>query len=236
MSVNLLHGDSKDLIQDIASHSIDLILTDPPYNVAERSGGTIKMRGRKDMNTLVDEALWDKEKFVPQDWVTEFQRILKPTGNIFAFTSYALFGKWHQAFDTAFTKFQFMVWHKTNPAPKVRKYSFLSACELIVCMWNDGHTWNFGKQSEMHNFFEAPICMGKERLDHPTQKPLSILKHIINIASNEGDTVFDPFMGVGSVGDACIRLNRKYIGIDSDKNYFNQAGKRLILPLEQNRT
>jgi site-specific DNA-methyltransferase (adenine-specific)/modification methylase len=94
-----------------------------------------------------------------------------------------------------------MVWHKTNPAPKFRRAGFLNSCELIVCMWNKGHTWNFTKQNEMHNFIESPICMGNERLKdpkHPTQKPVSVLKKLINIASNEGDMILDPFAGVGS--------------------------------------
>jgi len=97
-------------------------------------------------------------------------------------------------------------------------------------MWNKGHTWNFLSQKEMHNFFESPICMGKERVKdpkHPTQKPVKLLKHIIKIASNEGDVVFDPFMGVGSTGVAAIEVNRKFIGIEISENYFKTAKNRI---------
>jgi site-specific DNA-methyltransferase (adenine-specific)/modification methylase len=82
----------------------------------------------------------------------------------------------------------------------------------------------------MHNFFQSPICSGKERLQdpkHPTQKPLSLLKHIINIASNEGDVVLDPFMGVASTGDAALQLKRKFLGIELDELYFEASKKRL---------
>jgi site-specific DNA-methyltransferase (adenine-specific)/modification methylase len=123
-----------------------------------------------------------------------------------------------------------MVWHKTNPAPKFRRAGFLNSCELIVCLWNKGHTWNFTKQNEMHNFIESPICMGKERLKkpkHPTQKPVKIMKKLIEIASNEGDTILDPFSGVGSTGIAALELNRKFIGIESDEEYFKASCIRL---------
>lgn len=139
-------------------------------------------------------------------------------------------GKFHEAFDPEFDTFQFMVWHKTNPVPNIRKSSFLNSCELIVCLWNKGHTWNFTKQNEMHNFIESPICMGTERLKnpkHPTQKPVKILKHIIKLASNPDDVVLDMFMGVGSTGVAAKMLNRKFIGIEIDEEYFNAAKKRI---------
>jgi site-specific DNA-methyltransferase (adenine-specific)/modification methylase len=93
-------------------------------------------------------------------------------------------------------------------------------------MWDKGHTWNFGKQNEMHNFFESPICMSPERLkepNHPTQKPVKLLTHLLKIASNEGDTILDPFMGVGSTGVAALTNNRKFIGIELEKDYYKAA-------------
>jgi len=224
----LFLGDSYKLIKEIPTASIDLILTDPPYNLSNYSTGNIKLSWRKDINN--DVADWDKVEFKPSDWVGEFKRILKPTGNIFAFCSYNLIGKWHEAFDPEFDTFQFVVWHKTNPVPKVLRAGFLNSCELIVCMWNKGHTWNFSNQREMHNFIETPICMGPERVKnpfHPTQKPVRVLEHIIKIASKEGDTVFDPFMGVGSTGVAALNLGRKFIGIEIDEKYFKAAERRL---------
>jgi site-specific DNA-methyltransferase (adenine-specific)/modification methylase len=146
------------------------------------------------------------------------------------FSSGRLFGKYHEMFDPLFDTFQYLVWHKTNPTPHFRKTSFLSSVELIVCLWNKGHTWNFGKQTEMHNFFESPICMGAERLKnpaHPTQKPVKLLEHLVRIASNENDIVFDPFMGVGSTGIASIKNNRNFIGIERDELYYHGADSRI---------
>ena len=82
----------------------------------------------------------------------------------------------------------------------------------------------------MHNFIEAPICAGKERLQdpkHPTQKPIAVLEHIIKIASNPGDLVLDMFMGVGSTGVAALKNGRRFWGIELDKTYFKAAEKRI---------
>ncbi|MBE3559938.1 MAG: site-specific DNA-methyltransferase [Ktedonobacteraceae bacterium] len=224
----LILGDSSEYIKKIADHSVDLILTDPPYNLGRYSTGNIKMSWRKDFNN--DVAEWDTTIFDPAAWLDDFVRILKPTGTIFAFTSYNLLGQWHQAFDPVFDTFQFIVWHKTNPPPKLRRAGFLNSCELIVCAWNKGHTWNFTKQSEMHNFIESPICMGKERVKnpvHPTQKPIRVLSPLIRLATNPGDLVFDPFMGVGSTGVAAVQLGRRFLGVEIDPLYYQAAERRL---------
>jgi DNA modification methylase len=227
-------GDSKKLIKKIPDKSVDLILIDPPYNLAGYSTGNIEFSWRKTINN--DLAKWDTKAFIVEDWVDEFQRILSDKGNIFAFCSYNLMGDWHKTFDPLFDTFQYVVWHKTNPVPKFRRAGFLNSCELIVCMWNKGHTWNFTKQSEMHNFIETPICMGNERLknpNHPTQKPLKVLNKIINWASDEGDTVLDCFMGVGSTGASALINKRKFIGFEVETSYFKAAEKRLKDVLKQ---
>ena len=69
--------------------------------------------------------------------------------------------------------------------------------------------------------------MGKERYPHPAQKSLRLLKHILNIASNPGDLVLDPFMGVGSTAVACKQLNRNVIGMEVNPTYFAMAKERM---------
>ena len=225
MVYSLRQGDCYQLIKALPDKSVDLILTDPPYNLRPYSTGNLKCQWRSDFNN--DIAHWDEQPLNIPALKKEFKRVLAPQGNIFIFTTYNLMGEFHRLFDPDFDTFQIMVWHKTNPPPKVRKTSFLNACELICCMWNKGHTWNFKSQKTMHNFFESPICMGKERLKHPTQKPVKLLKHIVEIASKEGDCVLDPFMGVGSTGQACLELNRGFTGFEIDKKYFTMAKNRL---------
>lgn len=224
----VVNGDCMDYLNQIPDHSVDLILTDPPYNIAQYSTGNIDLPGRSALNN--DLADWDLNPIDPSALVADFKRIIKPDGNIFVFTSYNLIGKWHEAFDSEFDTFQFFVWHKTNPAPKIFKNGFLNSCEMIACMWNKGHKWNFSNQNEMHNFFESPICMRPERLSdpkHPAQKPVKLLEHIIKIASNEKDVILDLFMGVGSTGVAALKNNRKFIGIEIEKDYFYAAERRI---------
>lgn len=228
----LVNDDCFSTLKKIPDNSIDLILTDPPYNIAKYSTGNIKFDWRSDINN--DLADWDLEELKPCQLVDEFKRILKPSGNIFIFCSYNIIGEYHKAFDPEFDTFQFMVWHKTNPVPNFRKSSFLNSCELIVACWNKGHTWNFSNQKDMHNFIESGICMGKERIKdkdgknlHPTQKPISILEKIITIASNKNDIVLDCFNGVASTGEAALKLKRRYIGVEIDKKYFEASKERL---------
>ena len=223
----LIQGDAFLKMKELPSSSVDLILTDTSYNLSNYSTGNMKFDWRAEINN--DVAKWDSVPFDPARLTDEFVRLLRSTGNIFVFTSYNLIGRYHEVFYPLFDTFQFMVWHKTNPVPNIRKSSFLNSCELVVCLWNRGHTWNFTKQNLMHNFFESPICMGKERIKepkHPTQKPLCLLEHIISIASNEGDVVFDPFMGVGSTGHAACNLRRRFIGIELEERYFAASVKR----------
>ena len=232
--VNLMNGDCFQLMKEIPDHSIDLILTDPPYNLANYSTGNLKFSWRSEINNNLAE--WDKKILTPSMLLPDFKRILKPDGNIFIFCSYNLLGEYHKVFDPEYDTFQFMVWHKTNPTPNVRRSSFLNSCELIICCWNKGHVWNFTRQNEMHNFIESPICMGAERVKdpkHPTQKPVKILEHIINIASNEGGTVCDMFSGVGSTGVAAVKLKRNFIGIEIDSRYF-EAGRKRIISTQKN--
>ena len=225
----LVHQDCLTYMKVIPDKCIDLILTDPPYNIAQYSTGNIPLPGRDALNN--DIAAWDSIPLNPEALLEDFLRILKPDGNIFVFTSYNMLGKWHEVFDKEFDTFQFFIWHKTNPAPKIYKNGFLNSCEMVICLWNKGHKWNFSNQKEMHNFYECPICMPPERLKnpkHPAQKPVRLLKHLISISTNPGDIVFDPFMGVGSSGVAAKELGREFIGCEIDKAYYDAACKRVF--------
>ncbi len=232
----VLCADSRNIIKRIPDNSIDFILTDPPYNLGQHSTGNIPLLGRSAMNN--DVADWDMVDFNPEEWADEFIRILKPTGNLFIFTSYNQLGRWYNCLDHKFDTSNFMVWHKTNPAPKIFKAGFLNSCEMIFTCWNKKHTWNFISQKEMHNFIESPICMRPERLSnpkHPAQKPVSILKKMIEIATNKNDIVFDPFMGVGSTGVAALELERRFIGVELDGDYFDAANNRINMALNKDR-
>lgn len=223
----MVNGDAMAVLALLGKASVDVVLTDPPYNLGAYSTGNIKMSWRKDFNN--DIAAWDTG-FAPEKILEHVKHVLAPTGNLFGFTTYNLLGAWHAAFDPAFDTFQFFVWHKTNPPPKLRRAGFLNACELVVCAWDRGHTWHFTKQNEMHNFLSSPICMGNERTKdpaHPTQKPVRVLQHLLRLGSNADDIVLDPYAGVGSTGVAALGLGRRFVGVELEPRYFQAAVKRL---------
>ena len=125
----LIQADSKQVLRKIPDQSVDFIFTDPPYNIGRHSTGNIPLPGRAPMNN--DVADWDWVDFYPEEWADELVRVLKPTGNLFIFTSYNQLGKWYECLDHRFDTSNFMVWHKTNPAPKIFKAGFLNSCEMI---------------------------------------------------------------------------------------------------------
>ncbi len=82
----------------------------------------------------------------------------------------------------------------------------------------------------MHNFIESPVCAGRERLrepKHPTQKPLAVLRRLVELASRPGDLILDPFAGVGSTGVAALELGRRFVGFELDPVYAAAAQARL---------
>lgn len=224
----LFNENNLDLMMRFPSSSIDLILTDPPYNLAPFSRGNIHLKNGKTINNNIAE--WDNKQLRPTDYIAPFTRIIKPSGNIFIFTSYSLLGQWYDSFNPLFSTFQIFVWHKTTPTQSVYHNSFLNSCEFVICLWNKGHTWNFSSQDNMHNFFECPSCLPPEKISfpkHPTQKPLALIEHLLLIASNPNDIVFDPFMGVATTGEASLKNNRRFIGTDIEYKYVQASLKRL---------
>lgn len=99
----LIEGDCREFMNTMPDNCVDLILTDPPYNIAQYSTGNIVLPGREALNN--DIAEWDTIPIDPKVLLPNFKRILKPDGNIFVFTSYNLIGKWHEVFDPEFDTF-----------------------------------------------------------------------------------------------------------------------------------
>jgi len=229
--IKLINDDCLNVLKNISDNSVDLILTDPPYNISGK--GHLTKKG----NNIVkaDFGEWDYS-FNPNDYVKDMFRILKDGGSFYTFTSDELFGKWVEALDNnGFKRMKWMVWRKTNPVPSFRKVTYLTAGELIIFVIkpNDKirHTFNFKTQKEMHNIIDSPICqtsgLKEKRFNHPTQKPIKIIKHLIEISSNEEDIVLDPFLGSGTTAVACKQLKRKCLGIEISKEYCDISKKRL---------
>ena len=170
---------------------------------------------------------WDKKEIDFFTVFKEFYRVLKPSGTIVCF-----FDIWKMQYlkqiaeENKFKQFRLIRWDKTNPVPVNSKLNYLSnATEYaLTCVKGGKPTFH----SEYNpGIFKYPICSGKERTEHPTQKPVSLMRDLLDIHTNEGDTVLDAFMGSGSTGIACKNLNRNFIGIELDENYFNIAKERI---------
>ncbi|MGC9049279.1 MAG: DNA-methyltransferase, partial [Patescibacteria group bacterium] len=125
-----------------------------------------------------------------------------------------------------------IIWFKPNAPPLIQKNRFVPSTELIwVASKSKQYYFNYemavklsnGKQ--MRNLWEIPA--ERHKTSHPTEKPEKLLERIILIGSKEGDTILDPFMGSGTTGVVAKRLNRDFIGIEIDENYFEIAQKRI---------
>lgn len=230
----LILGDSFKLLDTLRTR-VDCIIADPPYNTANKN--TKILKGRKARSS--DFGSWDyfsDDEYVAfmNEWISKTPRILKPNGNLIIFCKLEYVSIIKHIYEQhGYKHHATMIWHKTNPAPQIRKNGFLSSCEAILWAslgFDDSkisYTFNFSKQNEMHNFIETPICMGKERTAHPTQKPKKVLGKLVRIFSNEGDTILDPFAGSGTLTDVCNDMNRNSISIEKDAGYFDIAQKRL---------
>jgi len=240
MEVNkIIQGDCLNVMKGIPDESVDLVLTDPPYNISKLNDNRDRsklnspiMRRKKSLN--YDFGDWDnmdRKDFLifTENWLKECCRVLKINGAFISFfnkedISYLNWTskKYQVRTRTIFT------WHKTNPVPSFRKVNYLSACEFIwIGSKGKFKTFNFKMQKEMHNFYETSnkSCYGKT--SHPTEKPLSLIQHLIEIHSNKNDIILDPFLGSGTTAVACKELRRRFIGIEISEEYCEIAKRRV---------
>lgn len=230
----LISGDALKAIPKIKK-KVDAIIVDPPYNTANKN--TKKLKGRKDRS--VDFGKWDyfeDDEFLifTKNWIQQTSTLLKDSGNLLIFCKLEYISDIKRIYeDSGFKHHATIIWHKTNPAPQIRKTGFLSSVEAVLWATKGfdskkiSYTFNFLGQREMHNFIETPICMGKERTKHPTQKPKKILSHFIKIFTNEDDLILDCFAGSGTLAEAAHELNRSSINIENDKTFFKIMYDRL---------
>lgn len=229
----IINDDCFNYLSKIESNSIDLILVDPPYLISKESGfknysdnATDEIR-KKFGNISIDFGDWDKQEL---DWdllFNEYYRILKKGGTLIFF-----FDIWKSSMikevaeKNKFKQLRICQWQKSNPVPINSKLNYLSnAIEYFFSFVKGGKpTFN----SEYDNgIYKYPICHGNERYDHPTQKPLELMKDLIRKHSNEGNLVLDTFAGTGTTGHAALLLNRKFILIEQNVEYYQIIQDRL---------
>lgn len=228
-------GDCEKLMSKIPDNSVDLILTDPPFNLGNfmHSRGTNLKKMRENQFAY---AGWDDLDY--EDWIIKMEkffyhsnRILKKRGSMICFMSLMKIESLIKIAEKNNFYYKTVgIWHKTNPMPRNMNLHFVNSTEAWIYLINNANTGTFNNKSKLfHDFFESSLTPSSEKKfgKHPTQKPLSILNHFIEILTNEGDVVCDPFMGSGSTGVSCEINNRDFIGIELDTNYFDIAKNRI---------
>lgn len=221
--IKLLHGDCLEIMSEIPDKSVDLILTDPPYNISrDNNFDTMGRRG-------IDFGEWDKgfDQFL---WLNEIPRVLSKDGSVVIFNGWKNIGEIAKYCESLGLVIKDMLrWKKKNPMPRNRDRRYITDFECAVWLTNKKAKWTFHRLSDTYQRpeFEYGVVSGNEKTGHPTQKPVKLMEDLLLIHSNEEDIILDPFMGSGSTGVACVNTNRKFIGIELESEYFHIAQERI---------
>lgn len=215
----ITHADCLEILKQLPDKSIDLILTDPPYELNIHGGSGMgafcdrKLVKLKHIDFMVHGFNYDAV-------FNEFVRICKKA-NMYIFCSNAQITKIMSWFEARNYYVTLLVWHKTNAVPLTNK-KYHSNTEFIICIKEKGTTFNNMNVADSTKVFSIPFPSGKLRF-HPTQKPLELLEKLIKRKSNEGDLILDCFSGSGSTAIACNKLNRNFICIEKDEKFYNMS-------------
>ncbi len=244
----LYHGDSLKELEQFPENYFDMVFADPPYFL---SNGGFTCQNGKMVN--VKKGDWDKSKGLNDDfnfhvnWIKACRRVLKPNGTIW------ISGTYHSIYQCGFilqnTKFHILndiSWFKPNASPNLSCRFFTASHETLIWARKEKkakHTFNYQEMKEgdwpddqlkkkglqMRSVWSmnTPKKAEKKFGKHPTQKPLDLLKRIVLASTNKGDKILDPFTGSSTTGVASTMFGRKFVGIDSDKNYLDLSIKRL---------
>lgn len=224
----LYQGNAYTIIDELIKNNVKVnhIITDPPYNISHENNFNTLKRPRKG----VDFGEWDKN-FNLFSWIPKYEKILDKNGSVIIFCSYRYISFIIKTMEESNLEVKdVLVWKKSNPMPRNIDRRYVQDMEFAVWGVKKGAKWVFNKDEKkpyMRSLFETSTVSGNERTPHPTQKSLQLMQEIIKIHTNEGDVIVDPFMGSGTTGLACLNLNRKFIGIELDKNYFKLSVDRL---------
>lgn len=213
-------GDCTQLILELANESIDCIITDPPYGVSYGDGS-----GRGGSNDDFEDdpasALGLLRCIVP-----ELRRVLKPSGHLYSFFSTNLWQATLDIYKSAGfdVKDLVCVWVKPGNATGVGNwdYNFANSWEPFLFANNQTRRLGFKRK----NVFTYQADSGPARF-HPTQKPVELLRELIQLSTQPGDIVFDPFCGSGSTLVAASQLRRKYLGFELNNHFVQICFRRL---------
>ena len=212
--IKLLQGDCMELMNNIPNESIDLVLTDIPYNVVNREDNGLRKLDKENADILT----FDLINFLEQLYD-------KAKSTIIIFCGKEQVSIIHSYFNDKQKKgkgtVRQLIWEKSNPSPMNGQHIYLSGVENAIWFKKRGGTFNAHCKNTV---FKYPI--GRSKL-HPTEKNHLLLQELILDNSNENDLILDPCMGSGSTGVVALQNNRNFLGIELNQNYFEIAKNRL---------
>ena len=243
----LYNADSISLLSSLPENSIDMIFADPPYNLS--NGGFSVHAGRM---VSVNKGEWDKSQGFENDydfhfrWLEACRRVLKPHGSLWVSGTYhSIYQCGHALQALNYHILNDIAWFKPNAAPNLSCRFFTASHETLIWARKDKkakHSFNYELMKEgdwAQDFLKKPGLQmrsvwsigspkpaEKKFGKHPTQKPLELLKRIVLASTKKGDIVLDPFAGSSTTGLAAIVNDRKFVGVDLDKNYLELSKKR----------
>lgn len=212
----LIHDDCLNILPTI--EEVDLIITDPPYLMNYKTGW------RKDKtHKFTKPILNDNNELLIHQTIPLLHKNLKQGGAIYMFCNSNHVEIFKQELQKYFTIKNILIWVKNNWSAGDLKGAYAKQTEFIIYAVKGRHLLNGRRDSDVLKYNRVA---GKKQV-HQNQKPVNLLEYLIKKSSNEGDTVLDCFMGSGSTGVACKRMNRKFIGIELDEDTYNLAKRRI---------
>ena len=219
--IDLRQGDCLEVMKDIPDESIDLIVTDPPYKIVQ--GGctnkAVRLKG-SNQEQLKKGTLFNNNSIKFNEWIPEVYRVLKNNSHCYIMSNDRNINELLNICEkVGFKLLNILVWGKSKHSPN--RY-YMKNCEFIVFL-RKGKAKNINDMGTKQLLLIDNVANKK----HPSEKPIKLMEILIKNSSNEQDKVLDPFMGSGTTGVACKNLNRNFIGIELDENYYKIACERI---------
>jgi len=215
----LMKGDCLERMKEIPDGSVDLVLTDPPYNIARDNNFSTMGRAG------IDFGEWDKGADL-FSYIDEVYRVLNKNGSFIVFNDWKNLGDIVKyAEKLGFVTKDMLRLEKTNPMPRNRDRRYITDYECAIWFTMPKAKWVFNRQDESYQ--RPKFVHSVEKGLHPTQKNLKLMEELVKIHSNVGMTVVDPFSGSFTTGVACANLGRVFIGIEVGGDYFDTGVQRM---------